>query len=273
MTYTHKGQVIPFVGARRPAKRGQPCGGHNLRGESAMATRRQMLKLLPAAGAAGALLALTGRVQSAEVAVMTRQIQRDMTPDQAIEHLREGNRRFVGGKMRDRDLMSQVRATSAGQFPFAVVLGCIDSRVPPELVFDQGIGDIFSPRIAGNFANTDIIGSIEFATKLAGAKLIVVLGHTDCGAIKGACDHAQLGNLTHTLSNISPAVYAVTGVPGDRNSRNDAFVQAVAEENVRLTVKTLSDRSAILRDLVAAKQLGVVGAMHDVSTGRVSFLG
>ena len=236
-----------------------------------MTTRRQILKSLPAAGAAGALFALTGRIESAEVRAMTQQAQRDMTLDQAFNALKDGNQRFVSGKMLKRDLMAQVRATASGQFPFAVVLGCIDSRVAPELVFDQGIGDIFSPRIAGNFANTDIIGSIEFATKLAGAKLIVVLGHTECGAVKGACDNAQLGNLTHTLSNISPAVYAATGVQGARNSKNKAFVQKVAGENVRLTVKSLTDRSTVLRNLVAEKQLKVIGAMHDVGTGRVSF--
>ena len=167
---------------------------------------------------------------------------------------------------------AQVRATAEGQYPFAVVLGCIDSRVPPELVFDQGIGDIFSARIAGNFANTDIIGSLEFATKLAGAKLIVVLGHTECGAIKGVCDGAKLRILTGTLSNLAPAVYAVTGVPGDRTSKNAAFVQRVSEENVRLTVQALMERSDVLRGLADENQLRVVGAMHDVRTGRLSFV-
>jgi len=174
--------------------------------------------------------------------------------------------------MLQRDLLAQVEATASGQFPFAGILGCIDSRVPPEVVFDQGIGDIFSARIAGNFANTDFIGSFEFATKLAGAKLIVVLGHTECGAIKGAADNAQLGNLTHTLSNLMPAVYSVTDVQGERNSSNAAFVTSVAEENVRLNVRALFTRSAILHDLVEAEQIKIVGAMHDVSTGRVSFL-
>jgi carbonic anhydrase len=152
-----------------------------------------------------------------------------------------------------------------------VVLGCIDSRVPPELVFDQGIGDIFTPRIAGNFANTDIIGSIEFATQLAGSKLIVVLGHTECGAVKGACDGAQLGNLTQTLSNIAPAVYAVNDVKGSRSSKNPDFVQQVADENVRLTVAALTERSAVLSQLVAENKLKIVGAMYDVATGQVSF--
>jgi carbonic anhydrase len=204
---------------------------------------------------------------------MSKASQRNMTPEHALSALKEGNERFISGKMLQRNLMAQVRETAAGQYPFAVVLGCIDSRVPPELVFDQGIGDIFSPRIAGNFANTDIIGSIEFATKLAGAKLVVVLGHTDCGAIKGACDNVRLGNLTQTLSNIIPAVYAVKDIRDDRTSRNKAFVQKVADENVRLTVQALTERSAVLKDLVIGNRLKLVGAMHDVATGRVSFMG
>ena len=238
-----------------------------------MTNRRQLLKSIPAAGAAAVFVGFSGRQAAAENPAMTQEAQQNMTPDQALAALKAGNERFVKRKMLQRDLVAQVHATAAGQFPFAVVLGCMDSRVPPELVFDQGIGDIFSPRIAGNFANTDIIGSIEFATKLAGAKLIVVLGHTECGAVKGACDHAQLGNLTHTLSNIAPAVYAAKDIQGDRTSKNKAFVQKVADENVRLTVKSLTSRSTVLRGLVAGNQLQVVGAMHDVGTGRVSFFG
>jgi carbonic anhydrase len=235
-------------------------------------TRREILKAIPVVGAAGALLALDCRPAKAVSPTMTRAAQREMTPEEAIDALKKGNERFVSGKMVKRDLMDQVHATASGQFPFAVVLGCIDSRVPPELVFDQGIGDIFSPRIAGNFANTDIIGSIEFATALAGAKAIVVLGHTECGAIKGACDHARLGNLTHTLSNLEPAVAAVAKADGPGSSKDKGFVQKVAEKNVRLTMKGLTQRSPILRDLVANKQLKIVGAMHDVGTGRVTFL-
>jgi carbonic anhydrase len=240
--------------------------------ENKMINRRQLLKLMPIAAAAGALLTLSGRTLAAEIPAMSKESQRNMTPEQALSALKEGNERFISGKMRQRNLMAQVRATAAGQYPFAVVLGCIDSRVPPELVFDQGIGDIFSPRIAGNFANTDIIGSIEFATKLAGAKLVVVLGHTECGAIKGACDNVLLGNLTQTLSNIAPAVYAVNDIRDDRTSRNKVFVQKVAEENVRLTVQALTERSAVLKDLVDGNRLKLAGAMHDVATGRVSFL-
>jgi carbonic anhydrase len=238
-----------------------------------MMNRRQLLKSLPVAAAAGALLGLPGHMLAADVPAMSQESQRKMTPEQALSALKVGNERFINGKMLQRNLMAQVRATASGQYPFAVVLGCIDSRVSPELVFDQGIGDIFSARIAGNFASTDIIGSIEFATKLAGAKLVVVLGHTECGAIKGACDNVQLGNLTQTLSNIAPAVYAVKDVREDRSSKNKAFVQKVADENVRLTVQVLTERSAILRDLVVGNRLKLVGAMHDVATGRVSFSG
>jgi len=233
-----------------------------------MKSRRQFIQSV---SAAGVLLATSGRLARAAVPAMTREDQAATTPDKALQMLKEGNKRFVSGRMHQRDLMAQVKATASGQYPFAVVIGCIDSRVPPELVFDQGIGDIFSPRIAGNFVNTDIIGSSEFATRLAGAKLILVLGHTECGAVKGACDNAQLGNLTHTLSNIMPAVYSVTNVPGARDSKNAAFVQKVAEANVRLSVKALTDRSSLLQDLVANGNLKVAGAMHDIATGRVTF--
>ncbi len=232
-----------------------------------MTTRRQFIQ---SASAAGVLLATSVRPAQAAVPAMTKKTQAATTPDQALQLLKEGNKRCVSGRMHQRDLMAQVKATASGQYPFAVVIGCIDSRVPPELVFDQGIGDIFSPRIAGNFVNTDIIGSSEFATRLAGAKLILVLGRTECGAVKGACDNAQLGNLTHTLSNILPAVYSVSNVSGARSSKNAAFVQKVAEANVRLTVKALTNRSGVLQDLVAKGKLKVAGAMHDVATGKVT---
>jgi len=235
-----------------------------------MITRRQLLMAVPTMTAALAIP--TKAALALEVPAMTKEARSQLTPDQALELLQDGNERFVSGNMLQRDLLAQVKATAKGQFPFAGILGCIDSRVPPEFVFDQGIGDIFSARIAGNFANTDFIGSFEFATKLAGAKLIVVLGHTECGAIKGAVDNAQLGNLTQTLSNLMPAVYSVTDVQGERNSSNAAFVTSVAEENVRLNVNALYTRSAILHDLVEAEQIKIVGAMYDVGTGRVSFL-
>lgn len=207
-----------------------------------------------------------------ECAVMTRDRQKALTPDEAIAQLKAGNERFVSGTIVNCNLMEQVRETSAAQAPFAAVVGCIDSRVPPELVFDQTIGDVFCARIAGNFVNTDIIGSLEFATKVSGARAIVVLGHNDCGAIKGAVDNVKLGNLTATLAHIRPAV-AASKASGERTSKNAQFVQAVAETNVRMAVAMLKSRSPVLKDLVSAGRLSIAGAMHDLATGRVTFLG
>lgn len=210
--------------------------------------------------------------EAAEAMTQTAESQAALTPAEALEMLKEGNARFVSGEMLDRDYMAQVAQTATGQFPFAVVLGCIDSRVPPELVFDQGIGDLFAPRIAGNFENTDILGSMEFATAVAGSKVVVVLGHTSCGAVKGACDNVELGNLTHTLAHIAPAVYAVRDdIEGPYTSSNPTFVQEVAELNVERTVQDIVERSSVMTDLVRAGDLIVIGAMHDVATGEVTF--
>lgn len=206
------------------------------------------------------------------VITQTAETQAQITPERALELLEEGNERFVTNRQFDRNYLAQVEETSVGQYPFATVLGCIDSRVPMEIVFDTGIGDMFSPRVAGNFVNTDILGSMEFATAVAGSKIVVVLGHTECGAVKGACDHVELGNLTHTLSNISPAVYAVRDIEGPRTAANKDFVQAVAVENVEQTVRNVVERSPIMAGLVANGDLMVIGAMHDVMTGRVTFL-
>ena len=202
---------------------------------------------------------------------LTAETQAALTPMGVIELLKEGNQRFINGEALERDFMNQVRQTSGGQYPMAAVLGCIDSRVPHEIVFDKGVGDIFSARIAGNFVNTDILGSLEFATAVAGSKVIVVLGHTECGAVKGACDNVELGNLTSTLANIAPAVYAVDDVEGPRTSANSDYVQAVAHQNVDMTVQNMVDRSPVIRGLVASGDLIVVGAMHNVSTGEVEF--
>lgn len=198
--------------------------------------------------------------------------QEGVTPDQALQMLQDGNVRFISGKSIHCDLLAQIRATASGQAPFAAVVGCIDSRVPPELVFDQRIGDIFSARVAGNFVNTDIIGSLEFATKLAGAKLIVVLGHTECGAIKGAVDDAKLGNLTATLSNIRPSVAKIKPVEGSQTSKNKKLVQAVAEQNAKDAAAMLVARSDVLRELVSQGKLKIVSAMHDVSNGKITWL-
>ena len=171
-----------------------------------------------------------------------------------------------------RDYMQQAKATATGQFAFAALVSCIDSRESAQLIFDQGIGDVFNARIAGNFVNDDILGSLEFACALAGARLIVVMGHTECGAVKGACDDVVLGNLTHTLANIKPAVAAVSGYDSDRTSSNQAFVQAVANKNVALTVERIRERSPILRGMADKGQIGLVGAMYDVRSGKVAFM-
>jgi len=225
------------------------------------------------AAAAGSSLALSAiRAHAAQsAATQNKQTQAAMTPQKALQMLKDGNTRFLQGKMLQRNLMQQVKATGAGQFPFAAIVGCIDSRAPNELIFDQGIGDIFSARIAGNFVNDDILGSLEFACAAAGAKLIVVLGHTDCGAVKGACDDVVLGNLTQTLSNIKPAVAAVSGFEPDRSSKNDKFVQAVTDKNVVLTVERIRERSPILRGMADKGQIGLVGAMYDVHNGKLAF--
>jgi carbonic anhydrase len=202
---------------------------------------------------------------------LTKEAQAAITPAKALEMLKQGNKRFVSSKLKKRDILAQVKQTSKGQFPFAALVSCLDSRITPELVFDQGIGDIFVASVAGNFVNDDILGSLEFATKLAGAKLIVVMGHTDCGAVQGACDKAQLGLLTATLANINPAVNAVQGDYTPRTSKNDKFVKAVTEMNVKLTMQKLRDRSVVLREMIDKGEIGLVGAMYDVSTGNVTF--
>ena len=217
-------------------------------------------------------LSLPAAVLARSADVQTSASQAALTPDTALELLKEGNQRFLAGNMLDRDYRAQVAATASGQYPHSIVLACVDSRVTPEIVFDQGLGDIFAPRVAGNFVDEELLGSMEFAAAVAGSKLIVVLGHTECGAVKGACDNVELGNLTRTLANIRPAVEAVTGIPGERNSKNKLFVDAVAHENVRQTVDNILERSAVLRERVEAGKLKVIGAMYDVATGAVTFL-
>lgn len=204
-------------------------------------------------------------------APMTQASQAAITPEIALQRLKDGNERFVSGNGIVRSLPTQVAATGKGQFPYATVLSCIDSRAAPELVFDQGIGDIFSPRVAGNFLNDDILGSMEFGSKVAGSRLIVVLGHTSCGAIKGACDNVQLGYVSALVKALQPAVASVPDDGGERNSKNAAFVEEVAQANVEITVEEVLDRSEILRDMAAKGQIKVVGAMLDVETGKVTF--
>ena len=216
------------------------------------------------------LLTTIGAVHADSGTTMTKEAQAAMTPEKAIEMLKQGNERFNKGNTVKRDMLAQVNQTSEGQFPFAAIVSCLDSRIPPAIVFDQGIGDLFVARVAGNFVNDDILGSLEFATKLAGAKLIVVMGHTECGAIKGACDSAQLGLLTATLANINPAITSVGGDYTPKSSENKEFVQAVAEMNVTLTMQKLRDRSVVLREMLDKGEIGMVGAMYDVSTGKVT---
>ncbi|MGQ1788307.1 MULTISPECIES: carbonic anhydrase family protein [unclassified Saccharicrinis] len=203
----------------------------------------------------------------------TKETQATMTPQKSLDFLKEGNVRFQNNLKANRNLLEQVNDTSDGQFPFATILSCIDSRVSAELVFDQGLGDIFSIRIAGNFVNQDILGSMEFACKLAGTKLIVVLGHTACGAVKGACDDAKLGNLTAMLSNIKPAVNAVIE-PQDlslRNSSNPTFVDNVAAKNVHLTIDRILKESEVLAGMEKNGEIKIIGAMYDVNSGKVTF--
>ena len=194
-----------------------------------------------------------------------------MTPESALAELKAGNARFVAGHPLARNAQADVKATASGQYPFAVVLSCIDSRQPIEMVLDQGIGDIFSARIAGNVVNDDILGSMEFACKLSGAKLIAVIGHSNCGAIKGAIDNAQLGNLTGLLSKVKPAIDAVPDDGQPRTSKNHDFVDKVAEANVREVMKEIPERSPVLRELIAQGKVGLVGGMYDLSTGEVHF--
>jgi len=200
-----------------------------------------------------------------------KETQDQMTPRTALEFLKEGNSRFVNNLKANRNLLEQANETRDGQWPFATILSCIDSRTSAELIFDQGLGDVFSVRIAGNIVNTDILGSMEFACKVAGSKLIVVLGHTKCGAVKGACDHVEMGNLTELLSKIQPAVYEEKVTSDNRTSENGPFVENVAQINVKRSVKNIIERSFVLERMLEAGQIGIVGAMHDIETGLVTF--
>ncbi len=203
----------------------------------------------------------------------TADSQAALSPAMAAALLKDGNKRFLEGNTLNRNLHQQVADTASGQYPFAAVVSCIDSRIPTEVIFDQGIGDIFNARVAGNFVNEDILGSLEFACKLAGSKVIVVMGHTSCGAVKGACDHAELGNLTQMLGKIMPAVDGTSTAEGEaRNSSNGDFVNRVAVKNVELTIANLKSMSPVLNEMLENGEIDVVGAMYDVKDGSVSFL-
>lgn len=197
--------------------------------------------------------------------------QDQLKPDEVLNDLMDGNKRFTENKMYQRDYSAQIEKTSGGQWPQAVVLGCIDSRVPVETIFDQGVGDIFTARVAGNFENKDILGSMEYSCKVAGSKLVLVLGHEACGAVKAACDNVELGNITHLLSNIKPAV-ETTKTDGDRSSKNDSFVAGVVENNVKLTMDRIREKSPILKEMEDNGEIKIVGGVYSISTGKVSLL-
>jgi carbonic anhydrase len=202
---------------------------------------------------------------------VTKEARDAMSPDEVIERAKAGNRRFREGRRVERDFLAEQRATAVGQYPAAILLGCIDSRSPAEIVFDLGLGYIFNCRVAGNVENADVLGSLEFATKVAGAKVVLVLGHGGCGAVKGAIDGATLGNLTQLLAKIRPAVDA-TVYDGERTSKNPEFVEAVARKNIELTIANIRKKSAVIADLENAGAVKVAGAFHHLSTGVVEFL-
>src|SRR5580658_7301288 len=231
--------------------------------------RRAFCKAVVAATAVGVVQAsLGGALAHAD---LTKEQRDKLTPSEIIEQMKAGNERFRSGKPQHRDLMREARATAKGQYPAAIVFGCVDSRAPAELILDYGIGDIFSGRVAGNIADEDIMGSMEFACKVAGSKVVLVMGHTACGAIKGAIDDVQLGNLTALLAKIRPAVEA-TQYTGERSAKNYAFVDAVARKNVSLTIADIREKSSVLRDLESNGSIKIVGSMYNLETGVVEFL-
>jgi carbonic anhydrase len=203
---------------------------------------------------------------------LTREERDGMSPSQIIDELKRGNERFRSGKMKPRDYLAEKRASAAGQYPAAVILGCVDSRVPAEIVFDIGIGDAFVGRVAGNIVNDDMLGSMEFACGVSGAKVVLVLGHTACGAIKGAIDDVVLGNLTGLLARIKPAIPA-TQFDGEKSSKNALYVDAVARTNIGLALDEIHRRSPILEDMEKMGSIKIIGAMYDLSTGTVGFIG
>lgn len=239
--------------------------------EEQLFDRRKMLKSI---GVASLFGALGGSLWSNETgaAALTKKQRNAMTPDEIIEMMKKGNNRFRKGKSHAHNYLSEQREVSAsGQYPAAAILSCIDSRAPAETIMDLGIGDVFNARIAGNISNEDILGSMEFACKIAGAKIILVMGHSKCGAVAGAIDKAELGNLTGLLAKIQPAVNA-TSYQGDRSSKNYAFVDAVARKNVELTIAEIKKQSTVLNEMVSAGELKIVGGMYDITSGVLEFV-
>ncbi len=202
---------------------------------------------------------------------LTQELQSAITPVMALKLLQDGNKRFENNLKVNRNLLQQANETSGSQHPFAVILSCIDSRTSVELIFDQGLGDVFSVRIAGNVINEDILGSMEYACKVVGAKIIVVLGHTQCGAIRGACDHVEMGNLTALLNKIQPAIYEENSEIENRNASNYIFVEKVASIHIKRTLHAILDRSPILKEMIETGTIGIIGAKYDVATGVVDF--
>jgi len=201
----------------------------------------------------------------------SKETQEKLTPDEAIQLLKEGNERFVKDMRADRKFSKQVIDTSGGQFPFATILSCMDSRTSAELIFDQGIGDIFSIRVAGNILNDDIIGSMEYATKVVGTKVILVLGHTKCGAVSGACDNVELGNITALLNKIKPAIERESSFNENRTSKNGDFVNKVTEINVRMVMERVTEQSEIINEMEKEGKVRIIGGVYDVDSGKVEF--
>jgi carbonic anhydrase len=234
-------------------------------------SRRAVLKSAMGIATLGVVgVSLLGAPELCAAAALTKDMQDKLTPDQIIETMKQGNERFRTGKMSSHDYLAQKRTTIAGQYPAAVILSCIDSRAPAEIILDARIGDTFNARVAGNIANDDLLGSLEFACAVAGAKVVLVMGHTACGAIKGAIDGAQLGNLTGLLNKIKPAVEA-THYKGVRTSKNGEFVDEVAKTNVRLTLGAIRERSDVLASLERDGKIKIVGSMYQLAGGRVDF--
>jgi carbonic anhydrase len=233
-----------------------------------MKTKTLLITMLLGVALVGATAHASGKAVT-----MTKEAQQALTPQAALQLLKDGNARFAADKPLKRNLQKQVKETAKGQYPFASIVSCLDSRTSSEIIFDQGIGDVFNARIAGNIVNTDILGSLEFASKAAGAKVILVVGHTACGAIKGACDNVELGNLTTLIDKMEPAVAKTTSAPGeDRSSKNNAFVDRVAETNVRETMAAIRKDSPVLAQMEKDGQLIIAGGMYDLATGKVTFL-
>lgn len=263
---------VEMIGTRGPEISDRPMSRRNfglMLGATAVGVSLTACAEPGEANAAAAAGASSGAADQEMAPTLNAEMQAAMTPDEVITSLREGNARFTSGRPAARDFAGQIRTTASGQYPKAVVLGCIDSRVPVEVVFDQGIGDIFAARVAGNVSNGDLLGSMEFACRLAGAKAVVVLGHTACGAVKGAISSAELGNLTGLVQKIEPAIGMVDG---SRDVSNDTYVDAVAEANVHHVLDQIRADSPVLAEMESNGSIALVGAMYDVASGEVRFL-